>query len=93
MNTFGESEYIFPEGVCNQCNGAIDNKGIFMHEEGCSLEGMMYRSEGEETDEIESVDESELDKIIEEFRVKLDKLSTQNPKKKLKPNITLDWIS
>ncbi len=36
MNTIAAQEYIFSEnGICNYCNGMIDDKGFYIHENSC----------------------------------------------------------
>lgn len=90
MNSLREQE--FNEDINCNCNG-IFNQGFYIHEEGCCYQ-VDYGSEIEENEreQIEE-DEGDSDKVIEEFRRNLERTVVQNSKAKLKPNITLDWIS
>lgn len=57
----------------------------------------MYDGEDENAgDDVEEGNEQEVDKLVEEFRQRLEscfKNQTNPPKRKMKPNISVDWIT
>lgn len=97
MNTLAEQECIFSDdGICNYCNGTINKQGYFIHETGCVYEDGEYGSEIEENErEDQEESETEADKQVEEFKLKLEKIweLSNGKKRKMKPNISTDWIS
>ncbi|CDW90482.1 UNKNOWN [Stylonychia lemnae] len=112
INQIAAQEYIFSEkSICNQCNGYVNEKGQYIHEEICAMAfayvtGLdAYDTQinlGNQTsnssrffqDEDFDLSEQEVEKQIEEFRLRLEsQIKNHQGKRKMKPNISIDWIT
>ena len=54
MNAIAAQEYIFSEnGICNYCNGFIDERGFYIHENSCEGgDNNLYESELDENSDL-----------------------------------------
>lgn len=74
---------------CKYCNGFINTQGgYFIHEDNCMYDAAEYCSEIDENDELDE-SEGEIDRYVDQFRAKLE---LNISARRLKPNVTHDWI-
>jgi hypothetical protein len=85
---------------CQYCNGHENKFGNFIHQENCVFmthaidNTNIYSARAMETLDVhdEELNEIDVERQIEEFRKKLESLESTEVKKKMKPNISIDWL-
>lgn len=65
-----------------------------MHEENCVMQNEYGSENGEDGDSLQEMDEGdqEGDREVEELKRRLERVDYMQIKRKMKPNISLEWI-